>query len=545
MSANLSRRRLLHHLGAIGLAAAARPVWPDAAAAVKIPSADICVTGDVRAQPLFVAGGDGYLGRIAPQGDLLTLTAGAREGGKAIVTQGPLAFVARHRGRRCTNPTLVLQRGERVRIDLVNALSEPTITHWHGLLVDTRNDGNGSVLVPPGARFGYDFEVRNRSGMYWYHPHPHGLTASQTYRGLYGAILVEDDDERTLRSTLDVVPGRTDIPLVLQDRRPGITYAPSPADLTHGFLGDGIVVNGTPYGYLDVATRLYRFRILNATNARTLKLAFRTAGGALLPFVVLGNDGGLLEAPMRCEQVFLSTAERLDVAVDLSGAAIGDSVRLETLTFDPMHAEMPDAVATDHSAMGSASSASASSSSRHHANSLWPEGSPRALLELRVRERVAYTRQMPARLAAIPAIDTAGATERAFRLGYAKGRWRINDRVFEMGMPPVEVKRGTVETWLIRNYHSSMPHPMHLHAFHFEVLARETSPDPVASLAVDRTGRLASDFGRKDTLLVWPGESVRVAIDFTHPFPGAQSYLFHCHNLEHEDGGMMLPLAVT
>ena len=94
----------------------------------------------------------------------------------------------------------MLQRGERVRITLQNALAEPTIAHWHGLRVDTRNDGNGSVLVPPGETYDYDFEVRNRAGLYWYHPHPHGRTAAQTYRGLYGLLIVEDDDERALRT---------------------------------------------------------------------------------------------------------------------------------------------------------------------------------------------------------------------------------------------------------------------------------------------------------------------------------------------------------
>jgi blue copper oxidase len=542
-----SRRQLLHGLGALGLAAIARPGWPDRPASADL-AADFCTTGDWNAQPLWVPGNTGFLGRIAPRGELLTLTAGPGAGSKRASARGPLAYAVRHRGRPGTNPTLVWQRGERVRIDLVNATSEPTITHWHGLAVDTKNDGNGTFLVPPGERYRYEFDVLDRGGMYWYHPHPHGLTASQTYRGLYGAILVEDDDERALRAALDLVPGRTEVPLVLQDRRSGTAYAPTPADLAHGFLGDDLVINGAHCGYFDVATRLYRFRILNATNARTLKLAFRTARGTLLPFALLGNDGGLLEAPIRCEQLYLSTAERVDVAVDLSGAAIGDFVRLETLAFDPMHAEIPGAPPADHAATGHAAPAAAGDAppaGHEHRAPQWPEGAPRALLELRVKSRTAYDRTIPTRLSSLPAIDTTNATERSFRLGFAKGRWRINDRIFEMGMPPVEVRRGTTETWLIRNYHASMPHPMHLHAFHFEVLARETSPDPVAGLALDRAGRLASDFGRKDTVLVWPGESVRVAIDFTHPFPGPQSYLFHCHNLEHEDGGMMLPVVVA
>jgi suppressor of ftsI/bilirubin oxidase len=94
-----------------------------------------------------------------------------------------------------------------------------------------------------------------------------------------------------------------------------------------------------------------------------------------------------------------------------------------------------------------------------------------------------------------------------------------------------------------------MPHAMHLHGFHFQVLERQTSPDQVAALKIDDRGRLATDLGRKDTVLVWPGETVRVAVQFALPagpaFSGDQIYVFHCHNLEHEDGGMMLGVRVT
>ena len=71
------------------------------------------------------------------------------------------------------------------------------------------------------------------------------------------------------------------------------------------------------------------------------------------------------------------------------------------------------------------------------------------------------------------------------------------------------------------------------------MLERQTSPDQLAALKVDSQGRLATDLGWKDTVLVWPGESVRVAIDFAMPFEGAQTYMVHCHNLEHEDMAMM------
>src|SRR4030095_1069727 len=88
-----------------------------------------------------------------------------------------LAYAATWRGREYTNPTLVLARGSTFRATLANALKEPTVTHWHGLFVDTRNDGNGETVVVPNDRFEYSFPVRTRAALYWYHPHPHGATA--------------------------------------------------------------------------------------------------------------------------------------------------------------------------------------------------------------------------------------------------------------------------------------------------------------------------------------------------------------------------------
>lgn len=113
----------------------------------------------------------------------------------------------------------MLKPGERVRIDLQNVLHEPTLLHWHGLAVDTHNYGAAVPPVGPGARYSYDPEVRDGGALCCYHPHPHGLTAGEVYRGLFGLIEVEDDDERALRATFDLVPGESELPLILQDRR--------------------------------------------------------------------------------------------------------------------------------------------------------------------------------------------------------------------------------------------------------------------------------------------------------------------------------------
>ncbi len=546
---SVSRRSFLHTLGGLALSSLAQGARSDPVPDATLGPSDWCGAGGV-AQPLFVPSSEhGFLGRLDLDEQPLTLRAAPLPSGVAAgggLTQG---YLARYHGREFVNPTLVLRPGQRVRIELDNSLDEATIVHWHGLAVDTRNDGAGMTLAAPGGRYTYDFEVRNRGALYWYHPHPHGLAAGQAYRGLFGAFEISDDDEAKLRATLDLVPGKSEIPLLLQDRR-GADYAASPMDQMHGYFGDTVYVNGTACPYLDVATRLYRFRVLNASNARTYRLGWRTASGTPLPFMLIGNDGGLLPTPQTCSEAFLATAERLDLLLDLSDLAVGETVLLDTRRFDPMHMEMGtmEPEATDHSAMGHGSAAPAAGATDHaamHHGGSFPEGAARTLLQLRVREKTAYSAKVPTRLSTLSPIATAQATQRPFRLGFAKGRWRINDRVFAMGETPIEVRRDTVETWLIRNYFNSMPHAMHLHGFAFEVLARETSPDQVAALKIDDHGRLATDLGRKDTVLVWPGESVRLGIDFHCPFPGEQTYVFHCHNLEHEDGGMMLGVKLT
>jgi len=545
----VTRRRFLHALG--GLALSSLPPGADSDAlpvAAARGRGDWCSSGGA-ANPLFVPGDHGFLGRLALDEQTLTLRAAPLPAGAlpgSGLTQG---YLARYQGRDYVNPTLLLHPGQRVRIELDNGLDQATIVHWHGLAVDTPNDGAGMSLAAPGARYAYDFEVRNRVALYWYHPHPHGLTAGQAYRGLFGAFEISDEDEKKLRAALDLVPGKSEIPLLLQDRR-GDDYAASAADQMHGYLGDAVYVNGTACPYLDVATRLYRFRLLNASNARTYRLGWRTAAGTPLPFTLIGNDGGLLPAPQSCSEAFLATAERLDLLLDLSDLAVGETVTLDTHAFDPMHMEMRSMAtdAMDHGAMehgsATASGGATGQAAMPHDDS-FPEGAARTLLQLRVREKIRYAGTIPARLSTLAPMVTTDAPDRPFRLGFAKDRWRINDRVFVMGETPIEVKRNTVETWLLRNYFNSMPHAMHLHGFAFEVLARETSPEQIGALKIDDRGRLASDFGRKDTVLIWPGESIRIAIDFHCPFPGDQTYVFHCHNLEHEDGGMMLGVKLT
>ena len=539
-----ARRRALRRVaaGALALVPPSRlfAVGSDAGAG------DLCVEPSTFSRTLPTNAADRWFAPLRIDRGPRELAAATRDTGSRI---GPsLAFLARDGSRELVNPTLVAARGASVAISLRNDLDEPTVTHWHGLTMDTRNDGNGESLIAPGGRFDYRFTVHNRAGLYWYHPHPHGATARQAHQGLFGLLAIEDDEESALRRALELVPGETEIPLVLHEARrtaPG-RYAPRPDDLRLGWFGDVPLVNYTPCPHLDVATRRYRLRILNAANARTFRLRLRSDDGALLPFQLLGTDGGLLEQAVRCTEVFVSPAERIDVLVDFSAIGVGGFVLLESGAFDPMHA-VPGTAPEE--------SASARPPAMEGVHGGKPGGDPVAAPRLRegaafpvmqfsVRERRSPSPAPPARLSEPVAQRRSGDDDRPLRLGFAKGLWRINDRVYDATTTPIVVARAAAETWLLRNYHTSTPHAMHLHGFQFRVLGRETSPDQLAPLVVDAQGRLATDLGWKDTVLVWPGESVRIAIDFRHPFADEQVYLVHCHNLEHEDAGMMLRVRV-
>ena len=441
-----------------------------------------------------------------------------------------LLYQTEHAGKAYQNPIFRIERGSRFSASLNNELKEPTIIHWHGLHTPAAMDGHPSTTIGPGAQYNYDFNVSNRGGTYWYHTHAHELTAKQAYTGLASFFLVEDDDQRTLVKALDLRLGETDLPVVLQDKQfdmhDKLHYKPNVQESMMGWLGDIILANLTPNAVQAVSRRAYRLRLLNGSNARIYRLAF-LSDRKQLDFTVIGTDGGLLERPESATQAFLAPGERLDVLFDAGQVQPGTDVFLKSLSFDAMENEGP-MTGMD---MGESSSRLAM-------------GAEFNVLKLKVVAGERVPVKLPAVLSQIKAIPDKGATLRNIDLSLVGMRFLINGLSFRMDEIAFEVKRGAVEVWSIRNPVVGMPHPMHLHGFSFQVLDRLNSPPQVSANARFGKGRTATDLGWKDTVLVWPGETVRIAIDFTHDFSGSQTYLFHCHNLEHEDAGMMINFRV-
>ncbi|MBI4203419.1 MAG: multicopper oxidase domain-containing protein [Betaproteobacteria bacterium] len=496
---------------------------------------------------LALPGADGMFGIVDLPASLTLAAKAVRHASLPPGNPAPLlAYESEHEGRTFLNPILRVRSGTAVGIKFWNALDEESIIHWHGFKVDSNNDGHPHYAVSGGGTYDYQFTVANRAATYWYHPHPHHLTGKQTYLGLAGLFIVEDDDEVRLQLALDLKLGETDIPLLIQDKRLDAegrpVYAPDAVERVHGYLGDQVLVNFIARPHFAATTRIYRFRIINGSNARVYRLAFMR-GGQQIPYYVIGNDGGLLERPYGVAETFLSPAERLDVLLDLRDSRVGEAVTLMSLAFDPMHLESAAKAPAGEASRGHHAGHEAMTS--NHAQGILPDGAAIELLKITVTRKTAYDKALPETFTPITPIDVTGARQRVLKLGETKGAWRINGLAYKLRATPIVVKRGSVEIWEIRNAARGMPHPMHVHGFQFQMLERSGSPEQQRSSAVNEKGLSAADLGWKDTLLVWPGETVRLAIDFSHAFLGDQVYMVHCHNLEHEDHGMMLNFKVA
>ena len=123
------------------------------------------------------------------------------EGDKNRVIEVPRSYLG---------PIIKVYRGEKIRIRFKNSIPEESIVHWHGLHVPAIMDGHPRYVIPQGQSYLYEFEVKNRAGTYWYHPHPHGRTGPQVYMGLAGLFLVSDEEEQAVGLPDD----EYDVPLV-------------------------------------------------------------------------------------------------------------------------------------------------------------------------------------------------------------------------------------------------------------------------------------------------------------------------------------------
>lgn len=433
----------------------------------------------------------------------------AREGRAAFYPDGLGPSAIWGFDGRSPGPLLRARQGETVKIRLANELPQATSIHWHGVRVPNTMDGVSGLTqeaVPPGGTFDYEFQVPD-AGTYWYHTH--NRSWEQLARGMYGVLVVDEPDPPSVDR---------DLVFVVDDWRldeSGAIHEASLGDIRDwahaGRLGNWMTVNGEPDHRVTVrAGDRIRLRILNAANARVMTLFFpkhapmvvALDGQPVEPFAPAGS--GLRIAP----------AQRVDLMIDM-GLAPGsetpiidtggrETVSVARFVYGPdaprRRAPLPPVAAL-------------------------PANPIRTDLDL----ATAVTAELLMEGGAMGRMSGATLDGRflTIRELVSAGRvWAFNGVAGRPEEPLLRAATGqTVAIDLIND--TRWPHAMHMHGSHFTLIRRNGSPVEGAPW--------------RDTELLERGD--RATIAFVADAPG--KWLFHCHMLEHQAGGMVTWIEIT
>jgi spore coat protein A len=470
-------------------------------------------------------------------------------------------------GRGVASPgyTIEVQKGTPTTVSFTNALPAQHMfdsvvpdymhagsavrmnTHLHGGYVSAESDGNPYEYAAeylPGQVQTVVYPNEQASSLLWYHDHADQITRLNVYAGLVGLYIIRDAADTGLEPNPMGVPGGAyEIPLVLSDKlfdsSGQLFYSPDSTWIPE-FFGDTPLVNGAVRPFLDVEPRKYRFRILNASNARFYNLTI--AGGP--PCFQIGSDGGLFDRPVPLRRLLLLPAERADVIVDFSGLA-GQTLVVGN---DALPAEVSS-----------------------------PAPALSSVMQIRVGRRA--TTPGPARIPAslpgsMPALGSPSLTrnitleEVVDPVTDEPMYGSLNGRKYDDPRGVQERPRaGTTEDWGLVNL-TADTHPIHLHLVQFQIVDRTPFDAAAYQAALDRarandenaanldpapyfSGRPVApdpnERGWKDTVRSNPGQVTRIRARWTLPTGVAspQRYVFHCHILEHEDNSMMRPLDIV
>lgn len=431
---------------------------------------------------------------------------------KQLVTSGPVTNTYAYNTANFWGPTLIMNQGECVQINLTNNLTATTTTHWHGFHIPAITDGGPHQPIAPGEVWSPFFKIRNNAATYWYHPHLHETTLQQVVMGAGGLIIVRDSIEAAL--PLPRKYGIDDIPVVLTSRR----YTGTNQFVTmNSAYGDYMLTNGTPNAQVNLPRQYVRLRILNAEVERAYNLGFsdnRT-------FYVIGNDGGLLNAPVAVTRLILVVGERVEILVNLGNDAVGSS--LDLMAYNSGQAfGFPGGEPNTTGQFGSLLN-----------NIDFP------VLHINVTTPTANPiTNLPTTLASNTYLTAADATiTRQINVtgGAPPGTpFTFNNAAYDMDVINQTVNLDAIERWTITN-NNVFGHAFHIHDVQFKIVARNNNANLVKNY----------ESGWKDVLYLPRGESASFVAKFENFVNDTTPYMYHCHFLDHEDAGMMGQFVVT
>jgi FtsP/CotA-like multicopper oxidase with cupredoxin domain len=379
-------------------------------------------------------------------------------------------------------PLIDAEVGNELHVHFVNQLPESTTIHWHGVRVPAAMDGTTAMQDPvePGGTFEYSFALKD-AGLFWFHPHVR--SDEQVEKGLYGVIRVRganepvvDDEQILVLDDISVLPDGT-LPTYLDDESKML-----------GRQGNVLLVNGRSMPtFTWRAGALQRLRLVNVANGRFFNLS--------LPgytWRVIGTDGGLLPQPYDTDHVLISPGERYDVLLIVSGEP-----RTEVTLWDDPYDRGHDTGAAD----------------------------PLPIAKMRVSDDEALSDRVL--VDSFPPIERLpdGSADAHVELDESL---RDGEQVFTIDgetypdVPPIDLPLGEVRRLEVQNL-SPMDHPFHVHGTFFQVLEAGGVATPVDALA------------NKDTVVVPQMSTLKLALRYDEP----GDWMYHCHILEHAEGGMM------
>ena len=407
-----------------------------------------------------------------------------------------------YNGNSFWGPTLIMNKGDNVQINVTNSLSDQTTVHWHGFHIPAIMDGGPHQIINAGATWSPNFQVKNNAATFWYHPHLHMKTQEQLTKGAGGFIIVQDPVESAL--ALPRTYGTDDIPLVLTSRRYNTDNS---FDLTTTY-GDYMLTNGTPNAEISLPKQFVRFRILNAEVERAYNLGFsdnRT-------FYVITNDGGLLNAPVPVTRVKLAVGERVEILLNLGSDAVGSSLDMKAFNSGQIFG-FPGAEPASSGNFGSL--LNNIDFSLLHINVVASNANAITSLPATLANNVYWTNT-----------DVTNSRTITITGGQAGSAFTFDNNTYGFTTINQNIKLNSVEKWTIVN-NNIFGHSFHIHDVQFKIISRSSG-----SVA-------AYESGWKDTVYIPLGESVSVIAKYDDFSSGVNPYMYHCHFNNHEDGGLM------
>jgi len=416
-------------------------------------------------------------------------------------------------------PTIILNKGQVVNFEVTNSIDDTTTVHWHGLHVPAMWDGGPHTPILAGEIWQPTFTILDHASTYWYHPHWHMKTAAQAIKGAAGLIIVRDSTERSLN--LPRTYGVDDFPIIVQCQQ----YDSLNQALPLGMQDSTILVNGAKANngfsvFGDFPAQIVRMRLLNASGERSFLFGFTND----FPFHQIGSDGGLLNSPYQTTRILLSPGERAEILIDLSNLS-GQSLKLMSyasqLTMGIQGGPtmpMPSGPPMDSPLNGI-------DFDIFQINVVAPTLNPVTTIPASLENNIPYLDQ--------DANITRTIRFTADRMMVMDGPFYFNESLFNMMRIDYNVPLNNVEIWKLVN-ETMVAHPFHIHDVQFFLLNRNETVMPTPS-----------ESGRKDVILVPPGDSLKFITKFEDFADPMVPYMFHCHILMHEDAGMMGQFVVT